>query len=290
MDIIAKNWKDYECIDAGEGEKIDRWKDIVLRRPDPTAIWPKTEGIDDWDKAHGHYHRSSKGGGSWDFKRKIPEDWTIDYQDLTFKVSPTGFKHTGIFPEQSANWDYMRDKIKNSKSEVKILNLFGYTGGATMACSAAGASEVVHVDASKGMVNWAKENMFLSHLEDNKIRFIVDDVNKFVDREIRRGNHYHGIIMDPPSYGRGPNSEIWQIEELLYTLVEKTASLLDDEPLFMIINSYTTGFSLLALENIMKLTLLKRFPDGKVVTGSIGLPITNRDIVLPCGIYGRFER
>ena len=290
MDIIAKNWKDYECIDAGEGEKIDRWKDIVLRRPDPTAIWPKTEGIDDWDKAHGHYHRSSKGGGSWDFKRKIPEDWTIDYQDLTFKVSPTGFKHTGIFPEQSANWDYMRDKIKNSKSEVKILNLFGYTGGATMACSAAGASEVVHVDASKGMVNWAKENMFLSHLEDNKIRFIVDDVNKFVDREIRRGNHYHGIIMDPPSYGRGPNSEIWQIEELLYTLVEKAASLLDDEPLFMIINSYTTGFSLLALENIMKLTLLKRFPDGKVVTGSIGLPITNRDIVLPCGIYGRFER
>ncbi len=290
MDIIAKNWKDYECIDAGEGEKIDRWKDIVLRRPDPTAIWPKTEGIDDWDKAHGHYHRSSKGGGSWDFKRKIPEDWTIDYQDLTFKVSPTGFKHTGIFPEQSANWDYMRDKIKNSKSEVKILNLFGYTGGATMACSAAGANEVVHVDASKGMVNWAKENMFLSHLEDNKIRFIVDDVNKFVDREIRRGNHYHGIIMDPPSYGRGPNSEIWQIEELLYTLVEKAASLLDDEPLFMIINSYTTGFSLLALENIMKLTLLKRFPDGKVVTGSIGLPITNRDIVLPCGIYGRFER
>ena len=290
MDIIAKNWKDYECIDAGEGEKIDRWKDIVLRRPDPTAIWPKTENIDDWDKAHGHYHRSSKGGGSWDFKRKIPEDWTIDYQDLTFKVSPTGFKHTGIFPEQSANWDYMRDKIKNSKSEVKILNLFGYTGGATMACSAAGASEVVHVDASKGMVNWAKENMFLSHLEDNKIRFIVDDVNKFVDREIRRGNHYHGIIMDPPSYGRGPNSEIWQIEELLYTLVEKAASLLDDEPLFMIINSYTTGFSLLALENIMKLTLLKRFPDGKVVTGSIGLPITNRDIVLPCGIYGRFER
>ncbi len=290
MDIIAKNWKDYECIDAGEGEKIDRWKDIVLRRPDPTAIWPKTEGIDDWDKAHGHYHRSSKGGGSWDFKRKIPEDWTIDYQDLTFKVSPTGFKHTGIFPEQSANWDYMRDKIKSSKSEVKILNLFGYTGGATMACSAAGASEVVHVDASKGMVNWAKENMFLSHLEDNKIRFIVDDVNKFVDREIRRGNHYHGIIMDPPSYGRGPNSEIWQIEELLYTLVEKAASLLDDEPLFMIINSYTTGFSLLALENIMKLTLLKRFPDGKVVTGSIGLPITNRDIVLPCGIYGRFER
>jgi len=290
MDIIAKNWKDYECIDAGEGEKIDRWKDIVLRRPDPTAIWPKTEGIDDWDKAHGHYHRSNKGGGSWDFKRKIPEDWTIDYQDLTFKVSPTGFKHTGIFPEQSANWDYMRDKIKNSKSEVKILNLFGYTGGATMACSAAGASEVVHVDASKGMVNWAKENMFLSHLEDNKIRFIVDDVNKFVDREIRRGNHYHGIIMDPPSYGRGPNSEIWQIEELLYTLVEKAASLLDDEPLFMIINSYTTGFSLVALENIMKLTLLKRFPDGKVVTGSIGLPITNRDIVLPCGIYGRFER
>lgn len=290
MDIIAKNWKDYECIDAGEGEKIDRWKDIVLRRPDPTAIWPKTENIDDWDKAHGHYHRSSKGGGSWDFKRKIPEDWTIDYQDLTFKVSPTGFKHTGIFPEQSANWDYMRDKIKSSKSEVKILNLFGYTGGATMACSAAGASEVVHVDASKGMVNWAKENMFLSHLEDNKIRFIVDDVNKFVDREIRRGNHYHGIIMDPPSYGRGPNSEIWQIEELLYTLVEKAASLLDDEPLFMIINSYTTGFSLLALENIMKLTLLKRFPDGKVVTGSIGLPITNRDIVLPCGIYGRFER
>ena len=184
----------------------------------------------------------------------------------------------------------MRDKIQNSNFEVKILNLFGYTGGATMACSAAGAAEVVHVDASKGMVNWAKENMHLSHLEENKIRFIVDDVNKFVDREIRRGNHYHGIIMDPPSYGRGPNNEIWQIEELLFTLVEKVASLLDDQPLFLIINSYTTGFSLLALENIMKLTLLKRFPDGKIVTGSIGLPITNRDIVLPCGIYGRFER
>lgn len=292
MDIIANNWKDYECLDAGDGEKLERWKDIILRRPDPTAIWIKDEQNTMWNNPHGHYYRSNKGGGSWDFNKRIPENWTISYRNLTFKVAPTGFKHTGLFPEQAANWDYMTAKIQAAKasvSEIKILNLFAYTGGATMACAAAGADEVVHVDASKGMVNWAKENMTLSKLDDHKIRFIVDDVNKFVEREIRRGNHYHGIIMDPPSYGRGPNSEVWQIEDLLYALIEKIVLLLDDEPLFFIINSYTTGFSVLALENILRLTMLRKYPKGKIVTGSIALPIKTRDLLLPCGIYGRFE-
>ncbi|MDD4643290.1 MAG: class I SAM-dependent methyltransferase [Erysipelotrichaceae bacterium] len=290
MDIIAKNWTDYECIDAGDNEKLDRWHNVILRRPDPTAIWPKTDNTKIWENAAGHYHRSSKGGGKWEFKQKVPEYWTVNYKNLTFKVSPTGFKHTGLFPEQAANWDYIDEKIKSAKTEqIRILNLFAYTGGATMAASAAGASEVVHVDASKGMVNWAKENMRLSKLDDNKIRFIVDDVNKFVEREIRRGRTYHGIIMDPPSYGRGPNNEIWQIEELLYPLINNVVKLLDDQALFFIINSYTTGFSLMALKNIMRLTISKRFSKGKITTGSIGLPITNRELILPCGIYGRFE-
>mgnify|MGYP000847459406 FL=1 len=289
MDIIAKNWIDYECIDAGEGEKLDRWKNVILSRPDPTAIWPKMAGLNTWQNADGYYHRSNKGGGKWDFKRKVPSDWTVSYNELTLKVAPTGFKHTGLFPEQSANWDYMQAKIKAANKPIKILNLFAYTGGATMACASAKAAEVVHVDASKGMVAWAKENMYLSKLEDRKIRFIIDDVNKFVERERRRGNKYHGIIMDPPSYGRGPNNEVWQIEELLYPLINNVVSLLDDEPLFLLVNSYTTGFSLMALENILKLTLSKRFPKIKITTGSIGLPITNRDIVLPCGIYGRAE-
>ena len=289
MDIITKNWKDYECLDAGDGEKLERWQDIILRRPDPTAIWPKDETYKLWNNAHGLYHRSNKGGGEWEFNKKVPDFWTVNYQDLKFKVSPTGFKHTGLFPEQGVNWDYMTDKIKNAGREVKILNLFAYTGGATMACAAAGASEVVHVDAAKGMVNWAKENMHLCDLDDHKIRFIVDDVNKFVEREVRRGNHYDGIIMDPPSYGRGPNSEIWQIEDLLYSLIKNLVTLLSDEPLFFLINSYTTGFSVLSLDNIMRLTLLERFKQGKIVTGALSLPITRRDIVLPCGIYGRFD-
>ena len=246
-------------------------------------------GLNTWHNADGYYHRSNQGGGKWDFKRKVPNNWTVSYNELTFKVAPTGFKHTGLFPEQSANWDYMQTKIKAANKPIKILNLFAYTGGATMACASAGAAEVVHVDASKGMVAWAKENMYLSKLEDRKIRFIIDDVNKFVERELRRGNKYHGIIMDPPSYGRGPNNEVWQIEELLYPLINNVVSLLDDEPLFLLVNSYTTGFSLMALENILKLTLSKRFPKIKITTGSIGLPITNRDIVLPCGIYGRAE-
>lgn len=289
MRQTAENWKDYECIDTGNGEKLERWKDVILRRPDPQAIWPIDKEDEMWKKPHAHYHRSTKGGGNWEFLKKVKEQWTIAYGPLLFKVSPTGFKHTGIFPEQGANWDYMMDKIKRANREIRVLNLFAYTGGATMACAYAGASEVVHVDASKGMVQWAKENMQLSHLEDKKIRFIVDDVLKFVQREKRRGRTYHAIIMDPPSYGRGPNGELWKIEEQLYPLVAACLEILDDDPLFFLINSYTTGFSATVLNNVLNASLMKKHPEGKVTTGEIGLPITRSNTVLPCGIYGRWE-
>lgn len=289
MNLVAKNWKDYECIDSGNGEKLERWKDVYLRRPDPQAIWPIDNEDSLWKHPHAHYHRSKKGGGSWEFLKKVKEQWTIQYRDLTFKVSPTGFKHTGIFPEQGANWDYMMEKIGNANREIRVLNLFAYTGGATMACAYAGASEVVHVDASKGMVSWAKENMELSHLQDKKIRFIVDDVLKFVQREKRRGRTYHAIIMDPPSYGRGPNGEIWKIEEQLYPLIQACLEILDEEPLFFLVNSYTTGFSATVLENILHATVLKKHPEGRIQTGEIGLPITKTNTILPCGIYGRYE-
>lgn len=289
MNLVAENWKDYECIDSGNGEKLERWKDVYLRRPDPQAIWPIENEDALWKHPHAHYHRSKKGGGSWEYLKKVKEQWTIQYRDLTFKVSPTGFKHTGIFPEQGANWDYMIEKIGNANREIRVLNLFAYTGCATMACAYAGASEVVHVDASKGMVSWAKENMVLSHLQDKKIRFIVDDVLKFVQREKRRGRTYHAIIMDPPSYGRGPNGEIWKIEEQLYPLIQSCLEILDDEPLFFLVNSYTTGFSATVLENILHATVLKRYPEGRIQTGEIGLPITKTNTILPCGIYGRFE-
>ena len=235
MLLTATNWKDYELIDAGGGEKLERWGDVILRRPDPQAIWPKGDA-NLWAKADAVYHRSSSGGGSWEYKRRLPEKWKISYRDLTFKVSPTGFKHTGLFPEQAVNWDFMTEKIKNAGRPVKVLNLFAYTGGATVACAKAGA-EVVHVDASKGMTEWAKENRDLSNLKDAPIHFIVDDCLKFVEREKRRGHTYHGIVMDPPSYGRGPKGEMWKFEKEIIRLVSACLEILDKDAIFFLINS-----------------------------------------------------
>ena len=285
--MLSSDWQDYECLDAGNGEKLERWGKYILRRPDPQAIW-KNDFDQSWEKVDGHYFRSDKGGGNWKFKTKLPNEWYINYKNLKFKVTPTNFKHTGLFPEQAVNWDYMIDKIKNTKKEVKVLNLFAYTGGATVACLSAGAS-VTHVDASKGMVTWAKDNVKLSNLADRKVRFLVDDCLKFVEREIRRGNKYDAIIMDPPSYGRGPSGEVWKFEKNIYNLILKCMEILSDEPVFFLINSYTTGISKTVLENILKLTLLKKYPQGKVSAGEVGLPITKNNLVLPCGIYGRFE-
>ena len=282
---ISNEWKDYECIDAGNGEKLERWGNVIFRRPEPQAMW--NTSFENWDKIDGYYHRSDKGGGYWDFKTKLPDYWTIKYKDLTFKVSPTNFKHTGLFPEQAINWDFMMNKIRNSNRPIKVLNLFAYTGGATMACSKAGAIEVVHVDAAKGMIAWAKENMKLCNLENNKIRFIVDDCLKFVEREARRGNKYDAIIMDPPSYGRGPNGEVWKFEHNLYNLIDACMKVLSDNPLFFLINSYTTGISSTVLYNILKTSMNKY--DGKIESGEIGLPISKNDLILPCGIYGRWE-
>jgi len=286
MNIISKDWADYSCIATGDGEKLEKWGNITLRRPDPQIIWNKSNNRV-WNSYDALYHRSNKGGGHWEFRKKIPEYWTINYKHLKFKVSPTNFKHTGIFPEQAVNWDYVMDKIKNSDvEEFRVLNLFAYTGCATMAASSAGAIEVVHVDASKGMVDWAKENMRLSGLENNKIRFIVDDVIKFLEREKRRGRTYHGIIMDPPSYGRGPNGEVWKLEENLQELLLKSRDILDENYSFLLINSYTTGISPTSLNNILKLT----FENSKVETGEIGLPVKENNLILPCGIYGRITK
>ena len=247
---MKNNWKDYELLDAGNGEKLERWKDIILRRPDPQAIWPVDTDNDIWNKAHAVYHRSNKGGGSWEYLKSFPEEWTVKYRNLTFRISPTNFKHTGLFPEQCYNWDWIMDKVEaNKDKELRILNLFAYTGGATIAASYAGASEVVHVDAAKGMIEWAKKNRDLSGIHDNKIRFIVDDCLKFVEREKRRGRTYHGIIMDPPSYGRGPSGEMWKFEKEIVNLIEACLEILDDEAIFFLINSYTTGFSPIVLEN-----------------------------------------
>lgn len=290
MLLKANEWKDYACLDAGNGEKLEQWKGVVLRRPDPQAIWNMKED-QAWRKADAVYHRSHKGGGSWEYRKQLPESWTIDYKDLTFKVSPTGFKHTGIFPEQAVNWDWMSELIrKHADEEIRVLNLFAYTGCATMACAKAGAAEVVHVDASKGMVQWAKENRDLSHLEDHKIRFIVDDCLKFVEREKRRGHTYHGILMDPPSYGRGPNGEMWKFEKEITGLVNACLQILDENALFFLINSYTTGFSSVVLENLMKTAMYPSFSNGTISTGEIAIPLQNRDLLLPCGIYGRWER
>lgn len=286
---ISDKWKDYECILTGDGEKLERWGNIILRRPDPQIIWNK-DNFDMWNKYDAFYHRSNKGGGYWEYNKKLPEFWTINYNNLTFKVSPTNFKHTGIFPEQATNWDYVAEKIKefknNDKEEMRILNLFAYTGCATMAASSAGADEVVHVDASKGMIEWAKENMHLSNLDSNKIRFIVDDVIKFLEREKRRGRTYHGIIMDPPSYGRGPNKEVWRLEDNLKELLDKAKDVLDPNYSFLLINSYTTGVSPISLNNLLSLT----FNNTNVETGEIGLPVTKNNLILPCGIYGKVTR
>ena len=287
MKYISDEWKDYECISAGNGEKLERWGNVIFRRPEPQAMWP-IEKTDLWNKVDGFYHRSNKGGGYWDFKSKLPEFWTVKYKDLTFKVSPTNFKHTGLFPEQAANWDFSMNKIKSANRPIKVLNLFAYTGAATMAASKAGAIEVVQVDASKGMTEWAKENMRLCGLEDHKIRFIVDDCLKFVQREARRGNKYDVIIMDPPSYGRGPNGEVWKFEQNLDVLINDCMEILSDNPLFFLINAYTTGISSTVLFNILKTTMEKKY-GGKVEAGEIGLPITENDLILPCGIYGRWE-
>ena len=283
--LIARDWRDYELLDAGDGMKLERWGDVVLARPDPQVIWP---GADEWKKWDAWYHRSNKGGGRWEYRRKVPESWTIRYRELTFKISPTGFKHTGLFPEQAVNWDWCSEQIKAAKSkvrEVSVLNLFGYTGAATVAAAAAGAS-VCHVDAAKGMVEWCRENARLSKLADAPIRYIVDDCVAFVKREIRRGRKYDAIIMDPPSYGHGSGGEVWKLEEHLWPLLEDCRALLSDQPLFFLLNTYTTGLSPTALGNVMRRLLSSK--GGKFSTGEVGLPITEGNLVLPCGIYGRW--
>lgn len=288
MTNISNNWLDYECLATGNGEKLERYGNIILNRPDPQIIWPKTNNKI-WNKADAHYYRSNKGGGHWEYHKQLPDKWTINYKHLTFKISPTNFKHTGIFPEQATNWDYIMEKIaafKKNHDEMRILNLFAYTGCATMAASSAGATEVVHVDASKGMTDWAKENMHLCHLENNKIRFIVDDVIKFLEREKRRGRTYHGIIMDPPSFGHGPNKEVWRLEDNIQELLTKSKDILDEDFSFLLINSYTTGLSPISLNNILSLT----FPNTKIETGEIGLPVTDNNLILPCGIYGKVTK
>ena len=285
---VANDWKDYEILDMANGEKLERWGNIFLVRPDPQIIWVEKSFKEKWKNVHGIYNRSKTGGGSWNFKKKVPESWQIKYKNLTFNIKPMGFKHTGLFPEQAVNWDWMINKIKNSKREIKVLNLFAYTGGATVACLSAGAS-VCHVDSSKGMTTWAKENVASSGLEKRPVRFIIDDVVKFVNREIRRGNKYDAIIMDPPSYGRGAKGEVWQFEENIYELVELCTNVLSDNPLFFLINSYTTGISSKVLEDILKLTVNKK-AKGTVTSGEVGLPMENSELVLPCGIYGRWEK
>ncbi|MGO5230235.1 class I SAM-dependent methyltransferase [Thermoguttaceae bacterium LCP21S3_D4] len=282
---LADNWKDYEVIDCSKGEKLERWGDYILVRPDPQVIWDTPRKEKGWHKMNAHYHRSKKGGGEWEFF-DLPQQWSIHYRNLTFQLKPFSFKHTGLFPEQAANWDWFSELIKKAGRPIKVLNLFAYTGGATIAAAAAGAS-VTHVDASKGMVTWAKENAVSSGLADAPIRWIVDDCVKFVEREIRRGNHYDAIIMDPPSYGRGPKGEIWKIEESIHPLVKFCVQLLVDKPLFFLINSYTTGLQPAVLSYLIG-TELKRFP-GKVTADEIGLPVSSNGLTLPCGASGRFE-
>ena len=285
--FIASGWKDYEVIDTGDGEKLERWQDVILRRPDPQAIWPK-QRPELWTRADAHYHRSAKGGGEWEFLTRLPERWTIQHQDLRFYVRPTGFKHTGLFPEQAANWVWMGDLIRNSgRKDIRVLNLFGYTGGATLACMAAGA-HVTHVDAAKGMIQWGKENRELSKLPEERSRWIVEDALRFVQREIRRGNTYDGILMDPPSYGRGPGGEVWKLENELYTLADTCAQVLSPRPLFFLINSYTTGFQPAVLQNIIGRTVVSRF-GGQVDAQEVVLPVRAGG-VLPCGASGRWQK
>ncbi len=288
---LANEWKDYKILDMADGQKLERWGDVVLSRPDPQIIWKSKSFPSKWKEINAEYHRSKTGGGAWEFKKKIPKQWQVKYKNLIFNIKPMGFKHTGLFPEQAVNWDWMIEKIqkeKKNKKEVKVLNLFAYTGGATVACLSAGAS-VCHVDSSKGMTTWAKENVISSGLQDRHVRFIIDDVVKFVNREIRRGNKYDAIIMDPPSYGRGAKGEVWQFENNIYDLIELCSKVLSDDPLFFLINSYTTGISSQVLENILNIVISKKYT-GEIDAGEIGLPMENSKLILPCGIYGRWEK
>ena len=286
---IAKDWKEYEILDMADGNKLERWGEYFLIRPDPQIIWKEKTFPNKWKSANATYHRSKTGGGSWSYQKELPDAWQVHYKNLTFNIKPMGFKHTGLFPEQAVNWDWMIEKIQNTiktqKREIKVLNLFAYTGGATVACSFAGAS-VCHVDSSKGMCAWAKENIASSDLSQRPVRFIVDDVIKFVQREIRRGNKYDAIIMDPPSYGRGAGGEVWQFEENIADLVSLCQQVLSDNPIFFLINSYTTGISSTVLANILRLNIKKQ---GKISCGEVGLPMKDSMLILPCGIYARWE-
>lgn len=278
---FSENWRDYELIDTSDGERLERWGDIILIRPDPQIIWNSKKKNPLWRDAHARYHRSNKGGGHWETYKKVPDRWTIGYRDLVFNIKPMGFKHTGVFPEQAVNWDFAADIIEKSDRPLKILNLFGYTGCATLACMKAGAT-VCHVDASKGMVQWAKENAQSSKIADKPVRWLVDDCVKFVQREIRRGNKYDGIIMDPPSYGRGPGGEVWKLEEQLYSLVDVCIQVLSDVPAFFILNSYTTGLSPAVMEYFLNIMLKNRF-GGEVLSDEIGLKVSDTGLILPCG-------
>lgn len=285
--LVADKWTQYRILDAGDGEKVEYWNGYILRRPDPQVIWPWTKPPRVRENVHGRYHRSKSGGGQWEFKKPLPDSWAIAYGKLKFKVEPTGFKHTGLFPEQAVNWDWMIRTIQGAKRPVNVLNLFAYTGGATVACLSAGAS-VCHVDASKGMVSWAKENIGLSGLAERPVRYIVDDCLKFVQREIRRGRTYDAVIMDPPSYGRGPGGEVWKLEDALYPLVDALKNVLSEKPLFFLLNSYTTGFSSQVAANILELAIRGKH-GGSVMHGEVGLPIADTDLVLPCGTFARWE-
>lgn len=286
--LLAENWTEYEVIDTGSGEKLERWGKYVLRRPDPQVIWPASGSMKQWDAADAVYHRSRSGGGSWEFRQKLPERWTIKYKALSFHVQPLGFKHTGLFPEQAVNWDWLIDIILKAGRPVRVLNLFAYTGAATVAAASAGA-EVCHVDAAKGMVSKAKQNLELSGLANRPVRFIVDDAAKFVRREYNRGSLYDAVIMDPPSYGRGPNGELWKLEDELYDLVKLTAEVLTENPLFYILNSYTTGLAPSVLKNILDICLSSRFK-GVSFADEIGLPVTHGSLILPCGASARWHR
>ena len=282
---VADNWKDYQVIDCSGKEKLERWGDYTLIRPDPQIIWNTSKSHPGWKHPNAHYHRSSKGGGQWEFF-DLPDQWTISYKELIFQLKPFHFKHTGLFPEQAVNWDWCQEKIRNAKEPVRVLNLFAYTGGATLAAAQAGAS-VTHVDASKGMVGWAKENAVSSHLEKASIRWLVDDCVKFVEREIRRQNRYDAIIMDPPSYGRGPKGEIWKIEDSIHSFIKLCTRLLSDTPLFFLVNSYTTGLAPSVLTYLMETLLSKKY-GGSTVSDELGLPAAASGLVLPCGASGRW--
>ncbi len=284
----SDEWKDYELLDCSNGEKLERWGKYILLRPDPQIIWNTGSLYDKYrDSIDAVYHRSNKGGGYWENLKSLPSEWNVSYKELVFHIKQMGFKHTGLFPEQAVNWDFMMEKIRSANRPIKVLNLFAYTGGASVACLKAGAS-VTHVDSSRGMVDWCKENVRMNGLEDRPIRYLVDDVLKFVEREIRRGNHYDAIVMDPPSYGRGVNKEVWNIEKDLTYLIEQCMKILSDQPLFFLINSYTTGLSATTLLNLLTVTVQKKY-QGIVTAGEVGLPITNSKLALPCGIYGRWE-